>query len=82
MTKRAFKKVEKDEFEKFVDDYAKHHPLEKDVAGMYEPPLLTYNDFSKGSMWPESVVAKVIFGEVWKEPNEYFILDSHEPQQR
>ena len=31
-------------------------PLARDVAYMYEPPVVTFNDFTLGP-WPESVVA-------------------------
>jgi hypothetical protein len=30
-------------------------PLKRDVYGAYEPPLVTYNDFSFGN-WPSSIV--------------------------
>ena len=30
--------------------------------GMAEPPIGTYNDFSDGKVWPESVVAKEVRG--------------------
>lgn len=70
-----FKKVTKEEFDEFIKNYPRQ--LEKDVSGICEPPLLTYNDFSNGQVWPESVVAKVnlyesfpIYG--W-ESNKYYI---------
>lgn len=52
------KNVTKEEFEAFIKAFIKAypHPLRLDVAMMYEPPLLTYNDFALGN-WPESIVA-------------------------
>jgi hypothetical protein len=41
-------------FKTFVEAYPRK--LERDVFGAYEPPLVTYNDFTLGN-WPESVVA-------------------------
>ena len=70
--------VSKEEFDKFIHDYPRK--LEKDVAGMYEPPLLTFNDFMVAPMWPRSVVASVMLYEHGypnddgsKRPNKYFI---------
>ena len=46
------------------------------VTAICEPPMKSYNDFSGGLVWPQSVVAKVqlfedcVYG---KEPNKYFI---------
>ena len=37
-------------------------PLERDVFGACEPPLLTFNDFTLGA-WPESVVAQYHVGD-------------------
>ncbi len=51
-----YKQVTKEEFEKFEEEYG--IPLDRDVTGICEPPLLTLNDFSKGKKWPESIVAK------------------------
>jgi hypothetical protein len=72
------KSVEKDEFDKFISSYPK--PLVRDIARMCEPPMLSYNDFSDGAQWPESIVAKVIMQTAMKghpcykgEPDEYFI---------
>ena len=63
------KKVGKDEYLKFIGEYPRR--LERDVCGISEPPLVTYNDFTRGK-WPESVVAKE-----WLCPEserEYYIL--------
>jgi hypothetical protein len=52
------KPVTRDEFEQFVTTYPR--VLERDVARMAEPPVVTYNDFSLGN-WPESIVARHTF---------------------
>ena len=44
----------KDELDHFVKAYPRK--LERDVFGAYEPPLVTFNDFTLGG-WPDSVVA-------------------------
>jgi hypothetical protein len=49
------RKVTKEEFEQFINTYP--NTLETDIAGMFEPPLKTWNDFSKAPKWPDSVVA-------------------------
>ena len=54
---REYKEVSKEEFDKFIQEYP--NKLERDVTGICEPPLATYNDFTIASKWPESVVAKV-----------------------
>ncbi len=36
--------------------------LVKDVAGMFEPPLVTWNDFERAPYWPDSVVAQMALG--------------------
>jgi len=52
-----FKKVSEDEFTSFLINYP--NELEVDVALMFEPPRKTYNDFSDGKVWPDSIVASV-----------------------
>ena len=75
-----FKQVSKEEFKQFIENYP--NKLEWDVAGMCEPPYGSYNDFSDGKVWPESVVASVIMNEAMKghpayngELNEYKIKE-------
>jgi len=58
----TFKPCTEKELKEFVAAYPR--PLEVDVAQMYDPPLRTYNDFSDGKVWPESVVAKTVLGSV------------------
>lgn len=55
MSDRKFKSVTKEELQAFVRAYPRK--LVPDVAGMYEPPLVTFNDFTLAEKWPESIVA-------------------------
>ena len=52
-----FKEVEKDEFDKFIDNYI--NKLDYDVVGFSEPPCGSHHDFSGGKRWPESQVTRV-----------------------
>jgi hypothetical protein len=54
------KPVTRDEFEQFVTTYPR--VLERDVARMAEPPVVTFSDFTLGN-WPESIVARHTFEE-------------------
>ncbi len=74
------RRVTKEEFDAFIATYPRH--LVRDVTGICEPPLMTFNDFTIAPKWPESVVAKVILCEDSypaedgsKIPNEYLIPD-------
>lgn len=49
------RKVSKEEFENFLKNY--HGKLACDTCGISEPPVTTYNDFSRGD-YPNSVVAR------------------------
>lgn len=49
------KKVTREEFSQFL---VEHPDLDRDVCGICEPPLINYNDFSTGQVWPESMRAK------------------------
>ena len=60
-----YRKVSIKEFQEFIDQYP--NKLETDVCGICEPPIQSYNDFSDGKVWPESIVAKVSLG--WLGPN-------------
>jgi hypothetical protein len=42
------------EFDAFLAAYP--NPLERDVTAICEPPLVTFNDWTRGK-WPDSVVA-------------------------
>lgn len=57
-----WKPCTKDELEAHLATFPN---LDRDVAGMCDPPLISWNDFSEGKIWPESMVAKA--QEVWKE---------------
>jgi len=78
-----YKEVNKQELESFVNSYKS--TLEYSVTTICEPPLASYNDFTNGKKWPESIVAKIKMhwlsengetdtsdhNKLWK----YFILD-------
>lgn len=49
------KQVTKEEFEEFIKSYPR--PLRIDVCGIYDPPLISYNDFALANRWPYSIVA-------------------------
>lgn len=72
-----WRRVSKDEFYKFIDSYPVE--LRFDTTGICDPPLSSYNDFSKGR-WPDSMVAKVYRNDMlpkeWNAgENEYYILN-------
>lgn len=56
----GFKKVTKDEYIRFVRNYPAR--LVFDLTAICEPPMGSYNDFSDGKEWPESMVAKHFCG--------------------
>jgi len=62
------KYVSRDEFKDFVDNYPRK--LDRDVYAVYEPPLLTYNDFELANRWPYSVVAWTFLYD--DEPGSYY----------
>lgn len=80
--KSTTKRVNKEEFEQFIASYPR--PLEKDVCGISEPPLISYNDFKLG-IWPDSIVASTFLYEdtpedYYYEPEEehkYFIVENY-----
>jgi hypothetical protein len=69
------KPVTKEQFDAFIAAYP--NKLNKDVAKMFEPPMLNYNDFTTGKKWPESIVCWAVLNELTEEgvPNTYFIKD-------
>lgn len=76
-----FKKVTKEQFDLFVQIYPEK--LDYHVTHICEPPLGSYNDFSVGKKWPDSMVAKIVLNESMKghpayhgEPNDYFIINN------
>ncbi|AUR92804.1 hypothetical protein NVP1177O_39 [Vibrio phage 1.177.O._10N.286.45.E10] len=56
--------VDKDTFDKIINSY--HGELNVNVSGISEPPVKTYNDFSNGKVWPDSVVASVALFESYR----------------
>lgn len=66
-----YKDCTKEELDQFVKDYPR--PLEVDVYGAGDPPIKSYNDFSSGKVWPESVVARVIMGSVFGDEDEHHL---------
>ena len=50
-----FESVTKEQFEDFIKQYPRY--LEEDCCGIYEPPLISYNDWELANRWPYSVVA-------------------------
>lgn len=70
------KKVSEAEFKAFLAAYPRK--LETDVAAMYEPPLVTFNDFTLG-VWPESIVASHSFTDYdARVPADWDILDGEQ----
>lgn len=63
--------VGKDIFDQHVKDYP--NKLTRDLAGMCDPPMLSYNDFTNGNVWPESMVAKASLGAHVGLDNRYWI---------
>ena len=75
MKQSCWKKVNKEEFYAFIKAYP--NQLDFDTTGICDPPLSSYNDFTKG-MQPDSMVAKVYRNDMLPEEwnageNEYFI---------
>lgn len=71
-----WKKVSKEEFYSYIKSYPRK--LDFDTCGICEPPLSSYNDFTRG-YWPDSMVAKIYRNDMLPEEwnagdNEYFIL--------
>lgn len=64
-----FEKVSEEEFKSFICKYP--NKLDVDCWGACEPPLISYNDFSIATHFPNSIIAKHDGGE----PNEYYGLD-------
>ena len=81
--KHEMKSVSKAEFYEFIEAYPR--PLVKDVCGICDPPVISWNDFMFG-VWPDSVVARTFAyddnpGDYFYEPEEkrdYSIMVNHE----
>jgi hypothetical protein len=76
MAEEKWKSVSRDEFVKFMSKY-KPKPV-YDVCGIFDPPIGSYNDFSGGKVWPDSVIGYVSLGGASRAntPFEYFISRS------
>ena len=64
----VYKKVSKDEYQKFIDEYPRK--LVRDVYGVCDPPSITYNDFELADRYPYSVVASTFVYD--DEPGAYY----------
>jgi hypothetical protein len=53
---KEWKKVSVRELRTFIQTYPTF--LEYDCTGICEPPMRSWNDFTGGKVWPESMVAK------------------------
>lgn len=69
-TEPEMKKVSKSEFEDFINNYPRK--LEIDYYRVFDPPLVTYNDFELANRWPHSVVARTYA--YHDKPGEYFYV--------
>ena len=70
---RVMTNVTKEEFQTFIAAYPRK--LERDVYGVCDPPVVTYNDFELANRWPYSVVAHTALysddpNDYWYEPEE------------
>ena len=78
------KQVSKAEFIEFLKNYPRK--LDRDVCGICDPPLITYNDFVLANRWPHSVVARTFAYDdnpdgYFYEPEEsriYKVVENHE----
>lgn len=78
------KSVTREEFIRFLEKYPRE--LVRDVCGINEPPVVTYNDWKLANHWPGSVVATTYLYDddpesywyVPEEEREYKILVNHE----
>ena len=67
MSKERFRKVSKEEFNKFIEDYP--IKLDSNVIAFCEPPVLTYCDFENYNGW-EAVIAKAELNDSYSKDNE------------
>lgn len=66
-TRKTQRKVSFNEFIEYINNYPYH--LTRNITGICEPPLITYNDFSLGN-WPDSIVAS--YYDYSDNPNHYY----------
>lgn len=67
-TERDMVEVSKEEFINFINNYPR--PLDRDVCGISDPPLISYNDFELANRWPYSIIASTFLYD--DDPNDYF----------
>ena len=79
------KRVTKEEYIEFINKYPR--PLTGDCCGIYEPPIITYNDFELANRWPYSIVARTWYYSdnpddypyyTPEEEREYYIMENYE----
>lgn len=75
--RNRFRQCTKEELDSFLRDY--DGDLKADVSQMFDPPLCTYNDFSDGKIWPESIVAQVVLGSDRGDPDTYWLRARRAP---
>lgn len=69
-----FKEVSETEFKDFIRHYPRK--LERDVYGVCDPPLISYNDFELANRFPASIVASThLYSD---DPNDYY----YEPKEK
>ena len=66
--------VTEEEFNQFLKDYPRL--LSRDVAGMADPPVISYNDFELAEKWPFSVVAQT--HAYSNDPDDYYYVPEEE----
>ena len=67
-----FKSVTKAELDKFVREYPNR--LTRDVCAIREPAGVSFNDFTEGKEWPESIVAKRYMAIQWGGAGDFKVL--------
>ena len=69
------REVTREEFDAFIAVYPER--LDKNVTAIFEPPILSYNDFVKAPKWPDSVVAFVRLNEhgIPLTSNQYYLWE-------
>jgi hypothetical protein len=71
---RDMVEVSKEEFINFVNNYPR--PLDMDVCGVSDPPLISYNDFELANRWPYSIIASTFAYS--DNPKDYFYCPPEE----
>ena len=71
MNRKNWRKVTRREFDAFISSY--DGKLVRDMCGIYEPPVLSYNDFKVADRWPASVVAWVSMGLPPRSMKKYYL---------